>query len=198
MIYPKAREDKTGTRLLFACLPKGITMPATFELLDKNGNKVPSGAYGSTTEYIHTVTLKDHQFEDIANIQVTYRTNRYRFVIHLPYIPGLPEKNNNIDNLFDVYLPYVKLEDEARLKMLLFKTLQLNTLTSNGFKPSNNNTNIKYPIVFTDTTLRDIAKKYANKSKLNADIENDTLKIEPPVPFMTKMKMLFDRIQQKQ
>ena len=192
----KAKDAKAGTRFHFTCLPTANQMPVTFDFVTKEGIKLRSGG-NSTSGRFHDNTL--HQTLDKVDlIQAKYRTNRHRIIVHIPYIPGLPEQNKNIENLFDVHIPYVKFDSENRLEEFLSDTLQLNWTRTTGRKPLKIEQKITYPVIFSDVTLRDIAKQYAPRATFNTDLENEVLEIKYPVPFTVKMKMLLNRILRKQ
>lgn len=193
--FPIATSNNKGTCFLFGCQPTASEMPVTFNFLDKNGKELQNRGY-STSGYIHDIRLQQ-PLENVSAIQAKYRTNRYRIIVHLPYIPGLPEQNKNIENLFDVYIPYVKFGDSGRLNDFINKTLQLQRSETIGQKPTQNIQNSSFPIVFTDVTLYDIFKQYESGATINTDLENDVLEIKYPIPFLTKLKMLFYRIRQK-
>ena len=193
-IYKASANGRRGSNFIFACHPTASQIPVTFDFLDKDGQNI-SGGGGSTSGYIQENRL-DQPLEKVALIQAKYRTNRYRIILHLPYIPGLPEQNKNIDNLFDVYIPYMKFNSSDRLDAFLYETLQLRRLKTTGQKPYSNSSQIQFPAVFTDITVRDIAKQYTTGATLNADLEHEVLEIKYPVPFLTKLKMLFYKIRQ--
>ena len=190
----KAAPNRKGSSFIFACHPTASKMPVTFSFLDKDGQNL-TGRGSSTTGYIQENRL-DQPLEKVTMIQAKYRTNIYRIIVHLPYIPGLPEQNKNIENLFDVYIPYVKFDSAGRIDDFINKTLQLQRSKTTGRKPSQNIQNSSFPIIFTDMTIRDIAKQYESEATINANIENDVLEIQYPIPFLTKLKMLFYRIRQ--
>ncbi|UCE47760.1 MAG: hypothetical protein JSW47_19445, partial [Phycisphaerales bacterium] len=90
--FPKAKPNQAGLRFVFACQPTASKMPVTFEFLDGEGNVLP-GPGSSTSGYTHTPALAQ-PLEKVARIRARYRTQRQRILVHLPYIPGLPEQNN--------------------------------------------------------------------------------------------------------
>ena len=183
----KAPPDRAGTLFFFVCWPQAHQMPVTFEFLDKEGNKLRSRG-GSTSGNIHQVYLRE-PLDRVAVIRARYRTRRQRIVIHLPYIPGLPEENDAIDNLFDVYIPYVRLQDAGHVGRFLEQTLQLRDSRRTGSTPSVSIHNTVFPLDFNDVTVRQIAECYAQGGSLHVDHQNEQLIREYP-------ESVFQRIEQ--
>lgn len=190
--FRKAQSDKAGLKFVFACQPTASKMPVTFEFLDADGN-VLRGRGSSTSGYTHTPVLK-HPLEKVTRIRARYRTQRQRILIHLPYIPGLPEQNNDIDNLFDVYIPYVRLHDVSQVSGFLRHVLQLKSHSRSGPVPPDSINSIRFPIEFRDTTLREIAQLYARGGDLEVDVERERLRLEYPLPLMTRLKLFLQKM----
>jgi len=184
--FPKASSGEAGMIFFFVCRPTASQIPVTFEFLDKDGNKISTRG-SSTSGYTHSIALKE-PLEKITLIRAHYRTRRYRIVINLPYIPGLPEENKAIDNLFDVHIPYVRLYDSDRVDRFLRQTLQLGSSRSTGPSPGTSINSLSLPLDFNDVTIRDIARCYAKGGSLYVDIENDRLNREYPVPLLVRFK----------
>ncbi len=190
--FPKAPPDKAGLTFFFVCRPTASQMPVTFEFLDKDGNKISTRG-SSTTGYAHSIAFKQPR-EKIALIRAQYRTRRYRIVINLPYIPGLPEENNAIDNLFDVHIPYIRLHDPSQVDQFVRQTLQLGISRSTGPSPAAGINSLSFPLDFKDVTIRDIARSYARGGNLYVDIENDRLNREYPVPLWVRFKQFLQQM----
>jgi hypothetical protein len=189
--FKKGSPDKAGLAFFFACLPTAGQMPVTFEFLDRDGNKLSTRG-SSTSGYTHNIRLKQ-PLEKIALIRAYYHTRRQRIVIHLPYIPGLPDENDAIENLFDVYVPYIKLHDPSQVEWFLRRTLQLSRSRSTGRTPANSINNAAFPIEFRGLTIRDIAKFYAQSGSLSIDIEHDQLNREYPVPLWVRFRQFLQK-----
>ena len=189
--FRKAPPEKAGLTFFFACLPTASQMPVTFEFLDKDGKKLSTQG-SSTTGYAHSIALKQ-PLEKISLIRAHYRIRRQRIVIHLPYIPGLPERNNPVKNLFDVYIPYVKLHDPTQVEQFIRRTLQLSRSQSTGRTPANSVNNAAFPMEFRGVTIREIAKFYAQGGNLSIDIEHDQLNREYPVPLWVRLKQFLQK-----
>jgi hypothetical protein len=198
--FRKAWSDKAGLRFVFACQPAASQMPVSFEFLDTDGNILRRGG-SSTSGYVRTVDMKQ-PLEKVALIRARYRTRRQRIVIHLPYIPGLPEENNMIDDLFDVHVPYVSLRDPGKVSQFLRQVLQLKTGRQTGSVPpdsinNSTNSNILFPLEFSDVTIREIAQVYAEGGDLHVDIENERLHLEYPTTFGVRLSQFLQRIFRK-
>lgn len=190
--FRKAPQEKAGLTFFFACLPSASQMPVTFEFLDKNGNKLSTQG-SSTTGYAHSIMSKQ-SLDKISLIRAHYRTQRQRIVIHLPYIPGLPEENNMVKNLFDVYVPHVMLHDPDQVEQFLRRTLQLSRSRSIGRAASNSINSNAFPMEFKRATIREIAKCYAQGGSLSVDIENDQLNREYPEPLWIRFRKFLQKV----
>jgi hypothetical protein len=190
--FRKAQPDKAGLRFVFACYPSAMKMPVTFDFLDADGNLL-RGRGSSTSGFVHHRAIQQPP-EKVASIRACYRTQRQRILIRLPYIPGLPEQNKNIDDLFDVYIPYVRLPGASQVGSFLQRTLQLQGASRTGPVPPESIYSIRFPVEFSDATLREIAQLYAQGGKLKVNIENDQLRLEYPLPLMTKLKQFLQQM----
>ncbi|MBN2589305.1 MAG: hypothetical protein JXA96_05560 [Sedimentisphaerales bacterium] len=188
--YYKSNLYNKGNLFIFACRPTANQMPVTFRFLDKDG-QILSNSGGFSCSFFTQEVITKQPLEKIAKIQAQYLTNRYRVIVHLPYIPGLPEQNKNIKNLFDMHIPYVKLYDYNQINDFLRNVLQLNNSHTIGVIPSQNSQANTFPMVFKNVKVRDIAELYTIGGSVKADVENDTLEIKYPMPLLTKLKMLF-------
>jgi len=190
--FPKVPPDKAGLIFFFVCRPTASQMPVTFEFLDKDGNKISTRG-SSTSGYTHEIAFKQ-PLEKITLIRAHYHTRCYRIVINLPYIPGLPEDNNTIDNLFDVHIPYIRLHDPGQVDQFVRQTLQLGSSRSTGPSPGTSINSLPFPLNFNDVTIRDIARSYALGGNLYVDIENDRLNREYPVPLWVRFKQFLQKM----
>lgn len=190
--FRKVQADKAGLRFVFACQPTASKMPVTFDFLDPEGN-ILSGRGSSTSGFVCHHSVKQ-PLEKVARIRARYRTLRQRIVIHLPYIPGLPEKNDAIEDLFDVHIPYVRLYDASQVGSFLRQTLQLQSGRQTGPAPPNSINSIRFPVEFRDTNVREIARFYAEGGNLEVDIERERLFLEYPLPLMTRLKLFLQKM----
>jgi len=190
--FRKARPGEGRSLFFFACQPVAMKMPVTFEFLDADGNVLRGG--GSSTSGFTYHTSVQHSLKEVALIRARYRTRRQRILIHLPYIPGLPEENNTIDDLFDVCIPYVKFQDAGQVGGFLYRILQLNSSGRSGPVPPNSIDSMPFPQEFRNVTVRDIARLYAEGGDLYVDINNDWLRLEYPLPLGERLKKLLQKM----
>ncbi len=204
--FRKAQSGTGDLEFVFACQPAASQMPVSFEFLDREGNtlrKVPH--FGSKEEYLHQVTITQ-PLQRVSLIRARYRTQRQRIVIHLPYIHGLPEENNAVDDLFDAYVPYVSLRDPDRVAQFLRQALQLKPKVgrqkgpippdsiNNSILNNNKRGVISFPVEFSDVTVREIARVYAKGGDLRVDIENEQLTLEHPTTFWARLRQFARRM----
>jgi hypothetical protein len=195
----RIHKDTTGepaTCFFFVCRPQANIMPVTFEFLDKDGNQLRTQG-SSTSSVVQRINIKEPAGK-VALIRARYRTKRQRIILHLPYIPGLPEQNDDIKNLLDVYIPYASFDSSYRVGWFLSKTLQLSYAPVSGNTPQNSFYNFTYPIDFSDVRLRDIAKFYSTGGTLYIDEKNDLLKLQYPVPLRQRIGQFIQKILQRQ
>lgn len=190
--FPKAQSGQGSLRFFFACLPAASRMPVTFEFLDTNGD-VLSTRGSSTSSHTHDICM-EQPLKKIARIRARYRTRRERILIHLPHIPGLPEQNHAVEDLFDVYIPYVRLHDAGQVGEYLRRVLQLNASRQTGPIPANSINSIRFPVDFSDATVREIARFYAEGGDLRVDLENELLSLEYPVPLWVRLKQFLQKV----
>ena len=190
-IHKDTRGDP-GVCFFFVCQPQASGMPVSFEFLDKDGNQLRTHG-SSMSDFTHRITLKE-PLSKVSLIRARYRTKRQRVVMHLPYIPGLPEQNNNVNDLLDVHIPYVRIDNSGQVSQFLRKTLQLSHSSISGLSPQNSFRNYTFPMDFRDVTVRDVAKFYSTGGTLNIDIENDKLELQYPVPFRLKLAQFLQKI----
>lgn len=190
--FRKAESGKGGLRFVFLCQPQASGMPVSFDFLDREGKKL-SGGGSSTSGNIHSVDI-NQPLEKVALIRARYRTRRQRIVVHLPYIPGLPEENNSVDDLFDVRVPYVKFRDVERFTSFLKQVLQLKSTRETGTRPANSIRNAPFPLEFSGKTMREIAGIYGKGGDFEIDIESEQLLLKYPLTLSERLKDFWRRI----
>ncbi len=170
------KPDETREGLLFVCQPGVRASPFTIELLDADG-AVISGGGGTSGMHALYFVPRDRS-GDVERIRIIRRKTLRRVFFHLPYWPGLPPENANVDNLFDVHIPYVNLKEDLELERFFRSSLQLSefrrTLGARrtaGFLPRE----------YTDTSVRDILKEYVDAldAAYSLSSDCDTLEVHP-------------------
>ena len=189
----KAAPDEASLCFFFACQLQANQIPVTFKFLDADGNILKGLSQRSSSN--NSLKIYLHQpLDRVALIRARTRTRRQRIVIRLPYIPGLPEENDAIDDLFDVYIPYVRLRDPGRVGRFLTQTLQLRHSRSTGRIPQDSFDNSLFPLDFYDVTLREIAERYGQGGSLKVDLENEKLSREYPVSLLERLEQYLEKL----
>lgn len=143
------RPPRAQVSLLFHVWPTAYGAPIEVEVMGKDGKKLAGGNSG-TSRNLMKVTV-DGVLEDIKEVRLKYFTRKYRVIFTIPELPGLPEENRGVKNLFDVSIPYMNLRYEYDFQYGIGKLLQMEqrhfALTfPNGYFPS----------VRTNTTPREL------------------------------------------
>jgi hypothetical protein len=167
-----------------------------FEFLDSEGS-ILNGSGSATFGYIrygHTNTPS----ERVARIRAKCAAHVRRVVIHLPGLPGLPEGNRNVTNLFDVRIPFVRFKDADEIRSFLGEVLQMETSVI-GSRPARATPRVIFPAEFTDASIRDIARFYARAEGgyLRMDKANNRLCLVYPVSPLEKLFRLLRTIRSR-
>lgn len=169
--------DKDPTAIAaFVTEPRQLAVH--FELLDAHG-EVLGGTGGGSLNAIHVVRLRGRP-ADVKLVRFTVFTNHHRVVLTLPPIPNLPAENQNVDNLFNVRIPRVKITREYQLRELLEGTTQMrfaHTSWQNGV-PTN-----MFPMLRTNVTPAQLIAEYrqslTNRCTVVVDGKKNEIRVEP-------------------
>jgi len=156
--HASGNQSPDGTGYIFLCQPTAADLPVDFEFLDSEGN-ILDGSGSSTAGYV-TCIYTNQPRERVARIRAKCAAHVRRVVIHLPCLPGLPEANRNVTNLFDVRIPFVRFKDAGEIRSFLGRTLQMETSVT-GSQPARATPRAIFPAEFRDASIRDIARFYA-------------------------------------
>lgn len=131
--------NRKTTSFLFHSWPQGWAIPVDFEFLDADGRTIRSLGAGSSANLL--IARAEAEMEQIKEVRVKYYANKHRLIYTIPELPGLPEENRNIKNLFDVHIPYTYLRYEYDFQYGIGKLLQMEqqhfSLTfPNGYFPT--------------------------------------------------------------
>jgi len=179
-------ESSRGAGYVFFFQPTAANLPVDFEFLNSEG-KVLSGSGSSTSGYVTCIHTNQPR-ERVARIRAKCATHVRRVVIHLPSLPGLPEANRNVTNLFDVRIPFVRFKDTNEIRNFLGRTLQMETSTI-GSQPARATPRVIFPAEFQDASIRDIARFYARAEGgyLRIDKANNRLCLVRRAPRFDKL-----------
>ncbi len=155
----RAEKGKGGTRFLLLCYPAAQNSPVSFEFIPVEGKSL-NGRGTSTSRNLHVVSF-DNPLSDIERIRAHYRRQRARVIVHLPYLPGLPEVNDAVDDLQDVTLPYITFSDVSSFSSGLPRILQFGQGRRTGPVPLESFENARFPMEFHDVRVRELVELYA-------------------------------------
>jgi hypothetical protein len=120
-----------------------------FEYLDRSGKPLPSMG-SSISGQVMTTSIQGRP-EDVKEIVVKCYPNYYRLIFHLRELPGLPEQNRGLTNLFDVRAPFLRIERADELPRVLGQLTQLEMPAL-----ALNYSNTYFPRFFTNVTMREL------------------------------------------
>lgn len=177
---------------IFQSLPGISDLPIDLEFLDEEGRVIQTRG-GNYSSRIILVSLAE-RVDRVKQIRVKYYSTVARLIFPLSELPGLPEENRNVKNLFNVHIPYTRFQSDWEM------TSALSKLTQTGpFPPIALNQMITfYPLVFTNITTRDlfldVNRRLANpEDRLTIDPEKNSIEVaHPPLAvLMKKLRKMF-------
>jgi hypothetical protein len=177
------RDDRAS--FVFLSWPTASDLPLDIELLDDAGKPLPN--YGSSSGSNVLVPSVRGAADEVKEIRIKYYPKVYRIIFKLPELPGLPEENRDLKNLFDARVPYMRLQQQWSVDDALRRLTQMNIFM--GSLPLNP-TNIYYPIIYTNRTTRDIFEDVAHhladpQDRLKADAEKNQIEVaRPPLALL--------------
>jgi hypothetical protein len=167
------------TIFLLLALPQAMAMPIDVEFLDDTGKVLPGGSSGGAGGSMLVASTRA-PLEKISIIRVKIYPVVRRLIFRLPEIPGLPSENKNVQNLFDVRIPYLRLLTEHDFKETIAGILQMeiqNYQTLNippGY----------FPKAFVNVTPRDLLNEYVKflpqRRQVRIDPVAQTIALEEP------------------
>lgn len=147
-------EANPETTLAFQCENYEQGRPFEFEALDAAGQAIPSGGSSTMSGFVM------HQFQtshtNIAQLRVRLFPNLRRVVFRLPGLPGLPEANLHVRNLFEVRSSWMRFQTDGAMRRWLERVLQLEMRSSTWA----NFPNGTFPMSFTNATPTEILGVY--------------------------------------
>jgi hypothetical protein len=124
-----------------------VTIHGDLEFYGVNGKKLP-GYGGGSSENIIQSTIEAEPGE-LKEVRFRYFPATHRVLVTIPELPGLPEENRNIENLFDVHIPYFRNQYEYAFQGGVAQLLQIqNTYIPLTFPQG------YFPLIHTNTTPR--------------------------------------------
>ena len=146
---PSSDPDRKSCSFIFHSWPRGYNAPIDFQFLNASGKVLNSSRSGSIGHLLTTAI--EGSLADVKQIRVVHYPNVYRLVFTIPELPGLPEQNRNLENLFDIHIPYTYFRYEYDFQSRICELLQMN---QNHF--ALNFPNGYFPMFRTNTTPREL------------------------------------------
>ena len=99
------------------------------------------------------------KLSEITSFKVTRFPNFRRFIFSLPCLPGYPDQNEEITNLLDTWIPYIRFKDEFEFSQVLEKLTQMEVSIMNHGTISSRSGPF-FPKEFRNVTVRDILREW--------------------------------------
>ncbi|HEX7863258.1 MAG TPA: hypothetical protein VF773_23220 [Verrucomicrobiae bacterium] len=178
--------NKKTTSFLFHAWPGGFAMPIDFEFVGVDGKTIRGLGAGSSGRFMNT--RAEAELDEIQEIRVKYYSQKHRLIFRIPELPGLPEENRGVKNLFDVKIPYAYYRYEYDFQSGLGQMVQMQSYSvpltfPNGY----------FPTMRSNTTARELflemEKMLSNKDQqLVADpVKNEIRTRKHPVQAFIEM-----------
>lgn len=184
-----ANEDKPKTSFVFFCWPMASKLPVDIEFLGADGKELPGPRGSGSSEQLLTASVQARP-DEVHEVRIKYYPNVHRLIFTLPELPGLPEENRNLDNLFDVHIPFMRFRYEYAFRQNIAELVQMSEPRFQFNYPTN-----FFPATRTNTTARqlfhELAEMRANKQhQFVADPERNVIETRPdPIrAFLDKVK----------
>lgn len=127
--------------------------------------------------------------EDIKEVVLRYRPNHARVVFELPPLRGIPEVNEEIDNLFDVTVPHLTARNEEDLKRIVTNQAGVQFEIPDTKFPDNH-----FPRHYENVTVRELLEEYLahhpEGSRVQLDPKTHYLSIPEPFSLKASWKKL--------
>jgi hypothetical protein len=161
--------DRPLTSLVFYSWPREGLLSWDLEFTDDVGNAMSAGFNASSGPII--VRTVDCSRERLKEIRVKQYPNVHTLSFTIPELPGLPEQNRNLQNLFELHVPYLEIQHRAFLNIHLGDLVQMQAknvpLSPRAFRSSSFQ-------VLTNTTPRALFDEVASSMP-----EHHTLVVDP-------------------
>ena len=174
----------------FLAWPHANHLPLEIEALDQEGKVIP-GHGGGSSDRLVIATARAPLFE-VHQIRVRSFEKVYKVVLTIPELPGLPEENRNLENLFDTHIPFLRVRYEHDLQNVVKDLVQMNSHHLSLVYP-----NGYFPVTYTNTTAREVFEEMASLcpegQRLAPHPEKNHIEVlEPPlIALWKRVKSLF-------
>jgi hypothetical protein len=183
--------DRAKTVFAFLGIPRANPVPVEFQFLGREGKRL-QGAGGGSSGGLKIVSAQARR-DEVAHLLARRYTQFKRLIISLPEIPGLPEDNGAVQNLFDVLIPHLLVRRQDDLQKILGKVVQMDVTTGSMASPPP----LSFPRFYTNATARDLLadlkRLHIKGTVLEVDPENHVIRTEPPAwrRWLARIKALF-------
>ena len=147
---------KEQTVLMFLGSPWAYRLPVDFEALGHDGDPLKTDGAGSSPRY-QTITIRANP-EDIKTIRARVYTQVRRLVFELPDAYGLPGGNEDVANLFDVKIPYLRIQNSYDFDDTIWNLVQMR---ETGPTPKIGWPAKFFPREYTNVTPRELLMEYS-------------------------------------
>ncbi len=165
------------TTFIMACWPSAASLPIDLEFRGIDGKKLEGGSSGSSAE-LQLGFIRGNKSE-VGEIQIKYYPHIKKLVWRLPELPGLPEQNRNLQNLFDAFIPYLRMGDAATYNWTLGKLVGMDVVPTFGPLSA------YAPVVHTNITPNDLLKHFDSAKpqgeEVYVDSKNQRIEYRPPL-----------------
>jgi hypothetical protein len=180
---------QTNTTAIFVAHPKASPLPFEIEFIGKNGKPLGGNGGGSSDNIL--VQGFDGFPEDCAEIVIKPYRKTKRIILQLSELPGLPEENRAVENLFRVRIPYLKVSSQWEMDTTISRLVQMNI---SAMGPSPTIPSGIYPRLWTNATAADLIEYqrqfYPPQTDLIVTAENEKMMWANNNP-LNRLKALF-------
>ncbi len=139
---------------VFYCWPNA-RFRGEVEFYDADGKKLQAYSSGTSGKLYHARI--NAYLEDVKEIRFQYYPNLHRISFTIPELPGLPEQNRNLENLFDIYVPAIHFQYEHAFQDNIAQVVQMTYSSVPLTFP-----NAYFPTIRTNTTARALFTEMAS------------------------------------
>jgi hypothetical protein len=166
------------------CWPHA-NLPVDVEFYAVNGKKLEGGGSGTSGQMMLAgVRARPNE---VGQLRIKYYPHIKRLIWRLPELPGLPEQNRNLKNLFDARIPYLRIAHEYQLNEALGHAVGMDV--QSGFLPPAT----AMPITLTNASPSDLLEKLQSfappRTEIYVDSVNQKIETRPPLWMQVWLKI---------
>ncbi len=173
-------KNRKETTFLFLGDPWAYHLPLDLEVFGKDGKKLSNAGGGSSSRNL-TKSIRG-SLDEVDHLRATVYKDVRRIVFEIPDIHGLPAKNNDLSNLFDARVPYLRIKTKWQFRETIEGLTQLHF---GGRVPTFNPPTGYFPAEFHDVTAVELLDEYLaygpKPQAVAIDEEKRRFLLEPPL-----------------